>query len=1277
MDNLHIATFNVKGLKKDSKRKKLFRWCHKKKFDIICLQEAHCEATTINDWKEEWKGDIVASYGTHNKKGTCILLREGLDFEITSHETHGTGRYVAINGVFKNSQYKIASYYGPNQDDPTVLLELIEIIRNMEGENTILCGDFNLVMDLQMDKKGGNQTTHFKCRSALKEWMEEENLYEIWRVKHPSAKTFTWRSNTKPFIFCRLDFFITSAKVLNDCTECEIGPGLNSDHSYVRLNIANNNVKRGRGFWKFSKLLLENNQFEDRILNVINQTAIDNHGCSDTLMWDTIKSAIRGECISFSSRLKKDEKCALVRLEKELAELQNELLLESDSNRIDNQELQDIMYNIQCKSDVINELLDRECRGAMLRSKLQQYEQGDKPTKFFLGLEKSRAANKTINKLVTDNGSVITDHKKILKEQSNFYKKLYRSSLKQDPDSKENRELELEKLFNNPSPKVNCEQKRELVNPITENEIWNIIKNSPKNKSPGTDGLTNEFYQKFWPHIKNYVMKAYNNALDTGQLSINQKQGIISVIPKGNKDITKLKNWRPITLLNQDYKYLAKCLADRCKHILPTIIHNDQSGFVPGRVIGSNILRVQDIINLCKERNIDALLMCIDYEKAFDSIEWCFVFRAMQYFGFPDQYIKWIKIFYNDIKTCTVNNGNISDFFCPERGVRQGCPLSPILFVISVELLALEIRNNVQISGVMGKLSEHKISQFADDTTFFLKNSSKSVNELFRTLSRFTLVSGLKLNQDKTEVLPLGNVNINTVPCSVKQFVKDRLKLLGVTIMKEKKDVIEVNYNPIIDKMNSLMLLWKRRKLSLLGKICILKSLIISKLVYSVICLPNPGGTKLEEIQNLMYNFIWDGKIERIPRKVLIGNYDDGGYKMPDIASQANALKGAWIKNLVKMSGQWRDYICGLLPLNCPSYFSRCNLKYTDIPNKPTTESIWSDILINWCCYNYIKPENIIIKPDILNQNLWWNSAIKIQSKVVYLQKWADKNILYISDLCDEDGKLLDYQNFCTKFDMSTPFTTFFGIISAIPRHWRRLLYLADNYEDIEQEDENPLLIDNLDSCKRASNFLYNITIQSKRTKPTIILERWKEELGVDICEKTWLRSVANLRFYSNSSKVKSYLYKFHLRNISYGKRLFHMGRAIDNKCKWCPNQVESILHLYWQCPKSVELWQSIATLFSDIYNIQEDVYNLDVLTYLFGIFPANNKYPRVFNVITALTRHFIHLEKCNEKGTRSIRKLEIYIKDTMVTEWQIAKKIGKIDKFLNKWDLLYEDNQG
>ena len=242
-------------------------------------------------------------------------------------------------------------------------------------------------------------------------------------------------------------------------------------------------------------------------------------------------------------------------------------------------------------------------------------------------------------------------------------------------------------------------------------------------------------------------------------MSISQKLGIISLIPKKNKSLEHLKNWRPISLLNKDYKIATKTIAVRLEKVLPSIIHPCQTDYIKGRYIGECIRLISDTMSFTQQRIIPGAVVFLDFEKAFDSIEWNYMYlqKCLKVFNFGPQFWRWVSAFYNNISSCILNNGFASEHFCLRRGVRQGCPLFDLLFVIGIEILGGAIRRSSSIKGLEiepGKCI--KLAQYADDTSVIVRDA-QSIHNLFDLLAVFEKCSGLKINPSKSELLWLGS----------------------------------------------------------------------------------------------------------------------------------------------------------------------------------------------------------------------------------------------------------------------------------------------------------------------------------------------------------------------------------------------------------------------------------------------------------------------------------------------------------------------------------------
>ena len=396
--------------------------------------------------------------------------------------------------------------------------------------------------------------------------------------------------------------------------------------------------------------------------------------------------------------------------------------------------------------------------------------------------------------------------------------------------------------------------------------------------------------------------------------------------------------------MNTDYKIAAKSIANRIKLVLPNLINHDQTGFLKGRFIGENIRLIDSIIQYATEKNIPGLLLFIDFEKAFDSLEWPFIHDTLRSYGFGASLIKWVKTLYSHTESSILNNGWASNFFEIQRGVRQGCPLSPHLFILSAEVLATAIRKNTNIKGISVNDMEIKLSQYADDTTLILDGSDESLRS---SLAKFSKVSGLRLNDKKTEALwigaSIGNDKI-LLPGKELKWPKDKVKSLGIWISTNPELSASLNYNEKLEKVKQILRCWKYRRLTLLGKITVIKSLAVSQLVYLLSPLRS-NYRILNEINDLLYTFLWNGKGDKIKRKIMINDLSVGGLKMIDISSFNKSLKTTWIKKYLDNNnkGKWKIFFdIALKNYGCQNFFSY-NLNVRDTSSTIAT----SDAFVN------------------------------------------------------------------------------------------------------------------------------------------------------------------------------------------------------------------------------------------------------------------------------------------------------------------------------------------
>ena len=275
---------------------------------------------------------------------------------------------------------------------------------------------------------------------------------------------------------------------------------------------------------------------------------------------------------------------------------------------------------------------------------------------------------------------------------------------------------------------------------------------------------------------------------------------------------------------------------------------------------------------------MNGLLVAIDFQKAFDSINHDFMFKALSVFNFGPSLIRSIQIFYKNISSTVMNNSYTTPPFKISRGVRQGDPLSPYLFIICLEILAINISLNKDIRGIMVGNEEIKLETFADDMTAFLRDHA-SLDTLLNMVDSFSLHSGLKINFEKTEVLFLGNDQKSTTEIVI-SLAKKAMKILGVHFTYDQTLWRKSNFDETLKTIKERLNCWHWRNFTVLGRIQIIKYFAIPVFMYraGLVC------------SQVIFNFIWKGK-DKVKRSALISDVENGGLRAPYLESIIKAQR--------------------------------------------------------------------------------------------------------------------------------------------------------------------------------------------------------------------------------------------------------------------------------------------------------------------------------------------------------------------------------------------------
>ena len=1247
MVNISVSTFNCRGLNSENKRRRIYNKF--KNNEVTFLQESYITDVKASEWNNYWNGLFFYSAGTNNSKGLITLVK--CDFLKDPAIFYRNDRVLGIKGKVDGDYFFFINVYGPTikKERPKFMSDLYNCLGKCSTDKIIIGGDFNLMFDCEVDNIAGEKHDDFST-SNFRNWAYNNELIDCWRNLHGDEKDFTWWKN-EPYIARRLDYiFITESLhhlLLKSHHEFFTG----TDHKIVHSILSSNNGKRGQGYWKFNNALLLEKEYVELMNNKID-AFFQNKYDDDLEAFEYLKIMVKAETIAYSSMRKASTEEKTKFLLKELDKY-SKLLNSDPSNETYDKKFVDIKKEL----DII-EL--HKARGARVRAKIKEVEEGERNTKYFLGMEKHRGSNSTINKLTVNNNE-ITNQQEILGALKEHFQNL---GLKNEStlSSVENIEQFLQDVDAN---KISDIDKHSLDNPLTLEEVGKALSLLDNDSSPGIDGLTASWYKFFFKKIKTLLFKCLQQVIQEGELGISQKLGVVTLLHKG-KELRKdlIKNWRPITVTNCDYKIFSKCIALRLQKILHLIIDKNQTGFMKGRNIAEHIRIIDDIINLSDKLDLPGCIVSLDFEKAFDSLSKETILSALKYFNFGDYFVNLVETLLKNSESAISNNGWLSPFFEVNRGVRQGCPASPLLFLITVELLAIKIRANETIKGISFKNNTVdtiplKILQYCDDATLLL-NSPDELPKAFEIIDNFYKLSGLKLNINKSIGFGIGATkDITGNPFNI-QWKKrgENTRILGVYFnsVQEASD-IEENWTTKMEKIRELAIKLNRRQVSLWGRVLLCKTFLLSQISFNIQALSMPKKY-IEELEGICFRFIWQKNnsrekiIEKIKRQVMCFEKNKGGAGMIKCGSQQSLFLLKWILR-VNIQSFESMFSTSKIPDFYFSYyggienFRSFTCKLSELPISDLLSRFWRDAIKSWLILKHnIKiisetdPNHTTCKDLFgpLHQEkipMFLNSDIRYSNKIMLYHGWINRGLIFLHQVQDENGDIIQF-NSLPENVKNLPDSIF--ILNAIRAVYLRIkrssqdpiAYLTKNY--LVQEK-----MLKLQNSKLRSIIEYDakIVIYGKRF--------WDRKLEMDIFPK-YICSLKSVK----ETQLQVTLFKlFH--NILPSKILLKKWKKEESDFCECGER-DFIEHSIALCRYKSPLWNEVKQiiLLSTGLNL-----HLSVDRKLFGLSFEDKQTLKISTKSLYITNYILALAKfCINKA----RVQNLGLRLCFETEWNFRK---------------------
>ena len=873
---IKILSWNVRGLNDPDKRTVVKGLLNRWKCSVVCLQETKLRVVDERVVRSLWGRGRWVKWECLRADGTAGGILLMWDSRLLTCLDHAVGNH-SISCLFKNEEdgntWAFAGVYGPHlRSDRRELWEELSGIRSVWGTPWVCGGDFNVVR-YSYERVGGKSPV--SAMRDFSEYITEEELVDL----PLEGDCFTWSNGTA---LSRLDRFLISSDWEGEHMDIRqyCLPRVVSDHKPVFL--VGGGMNRGPTPFRFENMWLQVEGFKDLVRKWWEGYVV--HGSPSYRLARKLRW--------LKEDLKRWNREIFGRIEIRLANLSEELQGLESKEHLPGLSDEEKDRRADLKTEIGRLLLAEETSWRQ-KSRATWLAEGDRNTAFFHRTANAHRRFNYIAKIKVD-GVVHEGQDAVATGIVGFYEKLYNEPEQWRP--------RVDGLW---LPSLNLEEVDRLTRPFGEEEVVEVLREMRGDKAPGPDGFSIAFLQHCWPVVKDDIMAVLEHVHAVGDFEKSLNATFIVLIPKKNGALD-IGDYRPISLIGCIYKILAKVLARRMAKVMDRLISENQNAFVGGR----QILDASLVANECVDgrlRSKEPGILCkLDIEKAYDHVSWDFMLYLLKRMGFGEKWCSWIKCCISSTKFSVLVNGSAQGFFGGSRGLRQGDPLSPFLFIIVMDVLSRFISRAVSV----GRLSGFRVGEgrrgetvshllFADDTLIFCKDEVRELACLKDILLCFQAVSGLKINMEKSELIPVGDgIDLrrltDVLGCKAGSLPSTYLGLPLGSPYKSK-----AAWGVVVERVERRLASWKGIYLSKGGKLTLIKSTLSSMPTYFLSLFTMPKSIA-QRIERLMRVFLWKGLmndkgIHLVAWRTLCLPKKGGGLGIRDLGVFNRALLGKWI----------------------------------------------------------------------------------------------------------------------------------------------------------------------------------------------------------------------------------------------------------------------------------------------------------------------------------------------------------------------------------------------